>query len=354
VSNKEEPKQLPRKLRQSLHWVRRPATKAPALIALVGVVGVIAIQLSPGSPNGTTLALLFFAIALIFGMLAPRQTGFLVERVTNFKVAGLVEIGLGSVARAESVKPPGVEGKDEERPVERTKSEGIAEVVEKLRKNLQFIHAITDLRHEIEDEDAYCEIAHTLAATHLLDKDEAQFVLDLISERDLGVSALPPAQRDEFLDAAWSFAFRFRFMVWDRYVREELTSRGWIISDFRQSLGHRRDFLGCWEGDWVLMAARVGGKKNPHPYPVTRDRLSKTTFKAPLKGRCIVIPGVDRQATVVGKSGSGVDSNVKVLELQGSLREQPRLAFEADPCNQDAQRRAGDCQTAVETAGTIT
>jgi hypothetical protein len=55
--------------------VREPATKVAATLSLAGVVAVIVIQLSPGSPDGTTLALVLLAIALTFGALAPRQTG---------------------------------------------------------------------------------------------------------------------------------------------------------------------------------------------------------------------------------------------------------------------------------------
>jgi hypothetical protein len=64
-----------RRSRQAWGWVREPATKVAATLSLAGVVAVIVIQLSPGSPDGTTLALVLLAIALTFGALAPRQTG---------------------------------------------------------------------------------------------------------------------------------------------------------------------------------------------------------------------------------------------------------------------------------------
>ena len=83
-----------------------------------------------------------------------------------------------------------------------------------------------------------------------------------------------------------------------------------------------------------------GGKGDPWPYAATRNRLAREKFKVPIEGRCIVIPGGDRSATVV-KDGKGADSKVKVLQLQGSLREDPERAFDRSKWNDDAdpQRR---------------
>jgi hypothetical protein len=85
------------------------------------------------------------------------------------------------------------------------------------------------------------------------------------------------------------------------------------------------------------MTARVGGKPSSWPYPVTRRRLEGTKLKVPLEGWSIVIPGGDRSATVV-KDGKGRKSRVKVLELQGSLREHPERAFLNNDWNDDAER----------------
>jgi hypothetical protein len=303
------------------------------------VVAVLTIQLRAGSPDGTSLALLALAVALVFGLLAPRQTARTIERVTNFKLGGMLEIGFNAAVQAEMVKVPAYE---EDGAAEERDSQGYPEIVKELKRRLRFVHAITDYGKAIGREDSYRELVHALAADHLLDHDQAQFALDLVSERDLGLSALPTAALEEFLDAAWSFAARFAFVVWDRYVRDELWERGWVVADFRQSPGHRRDFLACWNGRWILMSARVGGEKRPYRYVETRNRLERSEFQVAVAGRCIVLPGRDRQGTVVGKKGTGTDSPVKVLEWQGSLREHPERALVGNPCNQDALR-PGEC-----------
>ena len=128
--------------------------------------------------------------------------------------------------------------------------------------------------------------------------------------------------------------------MWDRYLREDLMKRGWMVSDFPQSPGHRREFLASWNGERALMAARVGEVGEPWEYPVTRDRLAKRKMDPPVAGRCIVIPGPDREATVVDKKdGSGRGSSVKVLKLK-SLRENPERAFLRNRWNDDAEQRS--------------
>jgi hypothetical protein len=184
--------------------------------------------------------LLVLAIILIFGLFAPRQTEFAIARLTNFKFAGVIELGLSAVALAESVRPPGDEG---DGVVEKREGQGYEELVTLLEHKLQFVYEITNLRERVADKHLHHLIAHALAAEDLLNQEEAQFVLDLISGRDLKLSALSPGARDEFLDAAWSFAARFGYVVWDGFVRAQLWRSGWAIADFSQVPGRRRDFL---------------------------------------------------------------------------------------------------------------
>lgn len=325
-------------------WTRKPATKAAAAVSLAGVIAVIVIQLDEGSPDTTTVVLVCLAIGLVFGLLAPRQAAVVAARATRVKV-GLIEIGLTAVATAEQVRPPGDEG---DGIVVQRDGQGYPEVVEKLKEKLRFVHSITSVREEIEDERSYYDIAYQLRTWHLLDDSEAQFVLDLLAKRDLGLSAVSASAREEFLDASWTFAARFGNVTWDRFVRRELWNSGWTIADFRQSRGHRRDFLAFWQGHWVVMAARVGEVSYPYCYKSTRKRLAKLSeakLNVAIEGRCVVIPGTpgDRQATVVEEKDRDVDPNVKVLKLQHSLLQDPGRALESNSCNQDAQRRAGNC-----------
>lgn len=315
--------------------LRRVGPSLAAAVGLAAVVALTVVQLDQGPPDSTTLALVGVGVPLLFGLLAPAETGDFLRRITSFKVAGVVEVGMETVVRAESVRPPGDEG---DGIVAAREGQDYKAIVVELRKRIRFVHAITDLKDEIEREDAYELIVHTLAAERLLDEDKTRFALDLLSGRDWGLSELPRRAREEFLDAAWSFATRFHFGVWDRYVRSELTKQGWVIADYPQEPGHRKDFLACWQGRWALMTARVGGSSKPWRYPASRRRLAKTKQKTKIEGWCIVIPGGDRSATVISKKGTGGRSKVKVLKLQGSLRENPERAFRDSDWNQDALR----------------
>jgi hypothetical protein len=308
------------------------------------VIGALAVQLTQGPPNTASLVLIGLATVLLFGLFAPHQTTVFLQRMKVLKVVGVVEFALDAVVSAEVVRPP---GEEEDGIVSSREGEDYEQIIEELKTRMRFIHAITDLRYRVPGRDSYEESAFVLAADGLLDPKETRFVLDLLSERDWGLDELPVQQREEFLDAAWSFATRIRFVVWDRFVRRELRERGWVIADFDQAKGHRRDFLACWRGQWVLMTARVGGRKKVTRYPATRRRMAKARFKVPIMGRCIVVPGRDlegprkaRLATVASESGEGVPSSVKVLELQGALRENAELGFLRSGWNDDAEQRA--------------
>jgi hypothetical protein len=322
-------------------WVAEHGVGVAAGVALVGIVTLLVLQLVQGPPDSTTLVLAAAVGTLLFGLLAPAESSRFFQRMTNLKVAGVLEIGLEKVIRAETVRPPGDES---DQVVARRGSEDYDEIVKELKTKLRFVHAITHMHDRVPRQDEYRQITFTLAAEGLLRDDEPQFVLDLISGRDLGVEALPEKPKAEFLDAAWSFAARLGFVIWDRFVRDELTNRGWVVADFQQGKGHRPDFLAYWEaaGKWALMSARVGEVEEPFPYPRVRDRLESAEVNVPVDGRCIVVPAPHptvkqrvRLATVV-KDGKGTESEVKVLRLQGSLLEHPERAF--DDCNEDDVR----------------
>lgn len=335
MSARSRPKPAPSRIKKAWRWSQTPPTNLAALAVLALLLIVVTIQLiaKDGVADLTTLALSVLASILVFALLAPRQTGRAITRITSFKVAG-VELGLQTVTSAERVEPPGVEGDGF---VVNREDRGYGEIVEEIRRKLRFVWNITGLRNEVADNRAYHEIAWRLRAEGLLDDAELNVIMDLISERDYALSGLPSEAQDDFLDAAWAFATRFGSMVWDRYVRRELKRTGWLVLDFAQAPGHRPDFLAHWNGKWVLVAPRVGGSKKVSHFPSTRKRLVRYVFSLPIAGRCIAIPP-QRKATVLNKTGAGRDDPVKVLELQTSLLGFPIRAFDTSPCNDDVAR----------------
>ena len=318
-------------------WRERPVTYASAA-AFVLVLAVIVVQLVQGRPDSTTLVLVGIGTALLFGVFAPDSAGALVERMTNFKVVGVVEVGLDTAVLAKGVTPPGDEG---DGVIVERRGQNLEAVVEKLKEKMRTVNKITNLEKRVGKKSDYPAIVYALAVDRLLDEEEARFVLDLVCGHDLGVKELPYRARQEFLDAAWSFASRFSFVVWDRYVRREMERDGWLVADFKQEPGHRPDFLAYRDGRWALVSARVGRRKGAEKgvarYPLTRERLEESDLGVPLEGRCIIVPGGERIATVVGKKGQGENSNVKVLRLS-NLLEHPNKISSSDESNDDAER----------------
>jgi hypothetical protein len=312
----------------------RGKVAAAAGLALGGVAILLVVQLVQGPPDSTTLILVAFAALLLFIWLAPGETSRFFQRMSNLKVAGVLEIGMQTVARAEELKPPPVG--DEPRPPDR-EGRGLTEIVAEVKRRLRFVHAIVHMHTDPRPQRSEWQIALWLSVEGLLNENESRFVLDLLSNRELGVDALPDREREELLDAAWTFAARFGFTVWDRHVRQELQKAGWVVADFPQPLDHQADFLAHRDGKWAAIATKVG-EKGGYRYGTTRRRLEGTDANVELDGWLIVFPGGDRKASVVSKEkGSGGDSKVKVLELK-HLLEKPERAFAGNDWNDDSER----------------
>jgi hypothetical protein len=310
-------------------------TRIAARIALAGVVAVTVVQLAQGPPDSTTLILAAFAALLLFIWLAPAETSRFFRRMSNLKVAGVLEIGMQTVARAEVLKAPPVE---DERPPPDREGRGLKEIVAEVESKLRFIHAIVYMYVEPRPQRSEWQIALWLSVEGLLKDNESRFVLDLISRRQLGIDALPDREREEFLDAAWTFAARFHFTVWDRHVRSELQKAGWTVADFPQAKDRQADFLAHRDGKWARMASKVG-EMGGYRYRTTRKRLEGEDLGVDLAGWCIVFPGGDRKASVVAKDGAGQGSRVKVLALK-HLLENPDRAFQGNEWNDDSERRS--------------
>lgn len=313
---------------------RKGRVAVAAGLALGGVAILLVVQLVQGPPDSTTLILAAFASLLLFIWLAPGETSRFFRRMSNLKVAGVLEIGMQTVARAEVLKPPPVG--NEQRPPDRD-GRGLKEIVAEVKSKLRFVHEIVHMHADPKPQRSEWQIALWLSVEGLLKDNESQFVLDLISQRQLGVDALPEREREELLDAAWTFAARFHFTVWDRYVRRELRKAGCLIADFPQAKDHQADFLAHRNGKWALVATKVG-ERGGYRYRTTRKRLEETNPGVEIDGWCIVFPGGDRKASVVSKDGSsGQDSKVKVLTLK-HLLENPERACPGNLWNDDSER----------------
>jgi hypothetical protein len=241
-----------------------------AAVAFGGAIALIVVQLEgeKAAPDSTTLGLFVIATALGFVLLVPAATVKGLQRVTRFKV-GSVELGLAEIKRAERVRPP-QEG-DGVRPEPRPKGKGYEDCAERLRNRLNGVRRMVGLNAKKED---YTAIAEELRLTGLLTRDEETFVLDL-QEHDPLSADWSSATEAKFLDDTWAFATRFRALVWDRYVRKQLSDGGWFIADFPQKPGHRPDFLAYRDQHWALVAARVGSllKGKPDNLDVAAKRL---------------------------------------------------------------------------------
>lgn len=316
------------------HSERRGRAALAAGLALGGVAILLVVQLIQGPPDSTTLILVAFAALLLFIWLAPGETNRFFQRMSNLKVAGVLEIGMQTVARAEGLKPPPVG--DEPRPPDR-EGRGLREIVAEVQRRLRFVHVIIHMHAKPRPQRSEWQIALWLSVEGLLSDNESKFVLDLISKRELGIDALPEREREELLDAAWTFAARFGFTVWDRHVRHELQKAGWVVADFSQPKDRQADFLAHRKGKWAVFATKVG-ETGGYRYRTTRKRLEQAKPEVELAGWCIVFPGGDREASVVWEDGSGKDSRVKVLDLK-HLLQKPERAFQDNLWNDDSERR---------------
>jgi hypothetical protein len=249
-----------------------------------------------GVADSTTLVLLALVMALLFAVLAPYHTTGALRRVTNFKFGG-VELGLGELKLAERLRPPPREN-DGLGMRARPKAKSYPEIVERLKERLSETHSMLELDRKPDsylEPDAYLAIADKLREMRVLTQDEEAFVLDLIDD-DPTTADWSSAAEEGFLDSAWSFAARFRAMVWDRHVRRQLQAKGWFVAQFDQAIGHRPDFLIYRDGQWAVVAARPGSKDETRPENFRRaaERLATCDetipITVPLGARCLILP----------------------------------------------------------------
>lgn len=266
-------------------WLERARWLA-LILAFAGAVVLIVIQVDhDDKPNGTTLGLMGIAIVLLVGVLAPRTTARALKRVSKVKVAG-VEISLEQErARAEAVTrklPRRDEGvKVGPRPTTGDPTVDVLRVRDIARQRLRFMRIRLGWGPELD----YLDILAWLHERKLLDTDETRVLMDLLYER---VDLWPSGAREPYLDAMWPFVKRLAAVIFDRYVRQRLSSAGWRIADFEQPGDHRPDFLAFRDTEQpVVIAARVG--RPQRSLEPARERLAGDLPVA-AAGRVIVVP----------------------------------------------------------------
>jgi hypothetical protein len=296
--------------------------RAAALLGLIALVTLTVIQVHAkrGEADSTSVAFLGLAIVLLFGVVAPTQTSDLVRRITTFKFAG-VELGLSDIKRAERVRPlpredDGVNIRP--RPQTGTPDGDYQAVVKELQGRLRFVWDILPVKQDIKKTD-YVGITQRLRTESVIDRDEETFILHLLEEARLELGDWSTATQEGFLESAWQYAIRLGPLVWDRWVRQQLSAAGWILANHQQRRGHRPDFLGYREGRWAVMAARIAGPEDkPAPLDASADRLSSFEPQELVSGRVIVIPDI--------REGSVNRIGVEVVKL-GDLLDSPALAY---------------------------
>jgi hypothetical protein len=284
----------------------------PRFFAAVALGLIVAEMIhNDGGADSTTLVLLALAMILIVASLAPRPTSDALRRVTSFKLGGL-ELGLGEIKLAEHLKSP---PKEHDRVGVGGRPDGTdySEIVGRLELCVDRTKKMLDLGPDLHGPR---EVVAELRSLKLLDQYEETFVLELLRGNPISAS-WPSGAREGFLDAAWSFAVRFRAMIWDRHVRRRLAEAGWFVAKYDQATGHRPDFLIYRESRWALVAARPGSvpPNDPDPFEKAVPRLS-TWEPIPIQARCIVMPDKSR-----GKLPSSVQSGVPHVVILCDLAE---------------------------------
>lgn len=307
---------------------RNATSKMPwlaAIFALGVAAALIVVQLvnDGGKPDTTTLGLFVLGLLLLFIVIAPSAAAEALGRISKLKL-GALEFGLKEIKRAERVRP--VPGEGDGVPAPRESDCGYAEIVELLHGRLRFAREILEFEGDVSGEDDYRDIAAWLREHALLKQDDEAFVLDLLEGTGVDVAEWDRATREDFLDAAYAFSFRFGSMIWDRRVRGELRRHGWFLTDYEQPSGHRPDFLAYREGRWALFTARVGGAEPGHAEKAG-GRLVNFKPRPLINSRAIVIP--DIRHGQVGEElawSSARPDGVRMIRL-GELNREPNLPF---------------------------
>lgn len=294
-----------------------PPVRNVTIAALLAVLALLAAQVSgigglDPSIDVTTLALLLLALVLGFAIVAPGPVTGGLERITTFKLPGLVEIGLQAANRAERIQaqlPPAV---DEVETLPRPRGGGPQQEYEAVRETLQERLRFSRVSLlDLPPTQDYEQIVQSIEERRLLEEDELHLVRDVLGNLEEEVGKLPPRLQEEYLDTSWRFAVRFGTLVFERLVRRRMTDAGWFIIDFDQARSHRPDFLAFRGGVWLLIAARLPLAEGDG----TRQRLA--ALESPFEAKAVVVCP-DSEPPVAATDGD--PAGVAVIPLADALR----------------------------------
>jgi hypothetical protein len=167
-------------------------------------------------------------------------------------------------------------------------------------------------------------IVSSLTNEALLTPRESRLCLDLLGDLYKRLDELEKEDCEDFLARAWEFANRFASRTFDRQARIVLVNSGWQVVDFKQSCGHRPDFIILQERTRALVAARVA---DPRETAIeTGERIADVKFPLPEMRRLVVVPDhVDNLWAQVDDPPIRVHERVLLMRV-GQLAAEPELA----------------------------
>ena len=312
--------------KRHLHLMR--AVAGLALLA-VFAIALWQAEADDAKPDSTTLILLFFALLLGVTVVLPGAALAAVNRISNVDVLG-VKIEF-QVREASMVVDNLPKDNDDVKIPPRPQAEDIEDeltlVRNELKRKLRFTReaVLGDPRSLPET-----NVAAHLQYLNLLKGDEAELCQKLLGkELSANLPTWDAIDRSKFLDAAWSYSWRFATQIFDLYARHMLKKAGWFVADFEQSRKHRADFLACWEGNWARVSARVAAPRRTVESTARRMSRSDRPLDAQL---AIVVPDYVDHLWEDFKDGPKdfVDGKVRVLRIRLLLAE-PRMLFPPAP-----------------------
>jgi hypothetical protein len=305
------------------HGAASVSVRVIAAGLLAGGVGLIVWQVvDSASPDGTTISALLAAAVSVLALAYPRSFVSLGERISSVDAFGIKldlkekEAQLAAlefIYEDDGIVPPDPEFSS-------SNKRAMRKIAEELRRKLRFCSvAILGNRAQIPEE----AIVENLAAEGLLLKGEPGLCELLLGDVHKRLDDLEESEREELLENAWGYAYRFASRTFDRHARHALTNAGWKVADFSQGRGHRRDFIAVRDGARALVAARVASSRAG---PIdTGDRLAEVQFPLPELKRVVVVPNhADGLWNELDTGPMKVHERVMVMRL-GQLIDDPAL-----------------------------
>jgi hypothetical protein len=289
--------------------------RAVAWVALTVVLVLLGIQVGGlVTADSTTLVLLLLALLLAYAAVAPKSVKEVIDRINVLKLPGGIEVQLQATVRAERVIARMPEAADSVKVEPRPRGGGPGAEYDAVRAKLEERVRKSGRYLGLGEEAPTREVVKEIECENLLSEDELHLIRDLLGKIEDEIAKMPSRLREEFLDAGWKFAKRFRTLVFERLLRKEMVRKGWFLIDFSQAQHHRPDFL-AFKGDtWLLIAARVV----PESTLETRRRLHRTSppFDAT---PVVVVPNTKKGI----KERDDEFASVRILQLQEVLQAPP-------------------------------